>query len=379
MALPERLRRTIPVAIGLVLFLAALEVLRLELRSVSWHALTEDIFGTPLDRLTLAVGLTAINYAALTGYDLLAFAYIAKALPRLHVAAASFMAYAISNNVGFGMLSGASVRYRFYTRWGVTAEELSRIVFSYSVTFWLGLFALGGLSLVISRAPDGYAFPAEGLLVPVGWVLMLVPPLYVVATVVRRTPLRVRSFELPLPSPWIAVAQLLLSAIEWSLAAAVLYVLLPPSTLAFLPFLGVFLVAILVGMVSHVPGGVGVFEGLMVVLLKPYLSSAALLPALVVFRAVYYLLPLSIALVGLVVDEAWQRRTHVGRVAAAAGRLTEQLTPNVLAIFTFLAGIVLLFSGATPAAPRHRAWQAPVSSPGRSSRRPSINPFRRVP
>ena len=37
------------------------------------------------------------------------------------------------------MLSGASVRYRFYTRWGVTAEELSRIVFSYSVTFWLGL------------------------------------------------------------------------------------------------------------------------------------------------------------------------------------------------------------------------------------------------
>ena len=45
------------------------------------------------------------------------------------------------------MLTGASVRYRFYTRWGVTAEELSRIVFSYSVTFWLGLFALGGLSL----------------------------------------------------------------------------------------------------------------------------------------------------------------------------------------------------------------------------------------
>ena len=72
-----------------------------------------------------------------------------------------------------------------------------------------------------------------------------------------------------------------------------------------------------------------------------------LLPALVVFRAVYYLLPLSIALIGLVLDEAWRRRAHVGRMAAAAGRWTEQLTPHVLAIFTFLAGLLLLFSGAT--------------------------------
>ena len=159
------------------------------------------------------------------------------------------------------------------------------------------------------------------------------------------------TFELPLPSPRIAVAQLLLSVVDWSLAGAVLYVLLPSNTLSFLPFLEIFLIAILLGMISHVPGGVGVFEGLMVLLLKPYLPSTALLPALVVFRAVYYLLPLSIALIGLVVDEAWQRRAHVGRMAAVAGRWTEQLTPRVLAIFTFLAGLLLLFSGATPAAP----------------------------
>ncbi len=174
------------------MFLTALEMLRLVLHSVSGHALTTDIFSTPPERLLLAVAMTALNYAVLTGSVLLAFAYIAKVLPRRDIAGASFLAYAISNNVGFAMLSGASVRYRFYTRWGVTAEELSRIVFSYSVTFWLGLLALGGLSLVMSRVPDGYALPAEGLLVPVGWVLILVPPHYVVATVVRRTPLRAR-------------------------------------------------------------------------------------------------------------------------------------------------------------------------------------------
>ena len=100
-----------------------------------------------------------------------------------------------------------------------------------------------------------------------------------------------------------------------------------------------FLVAILLGMISHVPGGVGVFEGLMVLLLKPYLASTALLPALVVFRAVYYLLPLSIALVGLVVDRdvaASSPRWPNGRRALAA--LTDQVTPHLLAVFTFLAG-----------------------------------------
>ena len=120
--------------------------------------------------------------------------------------------------------------------------------------------------------------------------------------------------------------------------------------MSFVPFLGTFLVAILLGMVSHVPGGLGVFEGLMVLLLKPYLSSAQLLPALVVYRAVYYLLPLTVAMVGLVADEVRQRRAHMARAGALLGQLTEQLTPRLLAVFTFLSGLVLLFSGATPAA-----------------------------
>ena len=142
----------------------------------------------------------------------------------------------------------------------------------------------------------------------------------------------------------------MISLIDWALAGAVLYVLLPPSELSFVQFLGTFLVAILIGMVSHVPGGLGVFEGLMVLLLKPYLSSAQLLPALVVYRAVYYLLPLTIALVGLVADEVRQHRAHAARASALLGQLTEQLTPRLLAVFTFLSGLVLLFSGATPAA-----------------------------
>ncbi len=347
----ERFRQALPALISLILFLVALAVLRVELRAVSWHEITRDILATPPPRLTLAILLTALNYLVLTGYDLIAFQYIGKALPRRRIAAAAFLAYAVANNVGVAMLSGASVRYRFYSRWGVTAEELSRIVFSYSVTFWLGLFALGGFAFVVSPLAGDPALPGRGVLVVAGCLLMAAVVGYLAATATRTEPLRIRRFVLPLPRPAIAAWQLIVSSADWALAGAVLYVLLPSGHLSFFAFLGTFLVAILLGMVSHVPGGVGVFEGLMVLLLKNSIPSGELLPALVVFRVVYYLLPFAVALLGLVGDEIYQRRGHVARASRWFGRVSEWVTPKLLAVFTFLSGLILLASGATPAAP----------------------------
>lgn len=352
----QRLRRALPATLGLILFTAALLVLSRELHAVTWHELTADVLAIPTTRILAALLLTALNYAVLTGYDLLAFAYIGNPLSRWRVAGASALAYGIANSVGFAMFSGAAVRYRFYTRWGVTAAELSRVVFSYSVTFWLGLLALGGVSLVASPLPVAHELPAHELVASAGWLLLLTSAAYVVAVVVRRAPIRFRGFDLPLPSPRIAFAQLGVSAVDWALAAAVLYVLLPKSDLSFLGLLGAFLAAQLLGLASHVPGGVGVFEGLMVLLLEPFLSSGELLPALVVYRVVYYVLPLTVALVALVVDELRQRRGQRERASALLGWLSEEITPRVLAVFTFLAGAVLLFSGATPAAPGRLSW-----------------------
>ena len=101
-ALSERVRQALPVLAGLVLFVVALEVLRVELRAVSWSELTAAVVGMPRGQLALAIALTVLNYAVLTGYDQLAFAYIGKALPRARIALTSFLAYAIANNVGLG-------------------------------------------------------------------------------------------------------------------------------------------------------------------------------------------------------------------------------------------------------------------------------------
>lgn len=348
--MPERLRRALPALIGLALFLAALEVLRTELRTVTWSALAKDIWSTPPSRLGLAVFLTVLNYLVLTAYDFLAFAYIGRRLEPRRIIGASFLAYAISNNIGFSMLSGASVRFRFYNRWGISASEFSKIVFSCVVTFWLGLLLVGGLSLVLSPVPRRLDLPLAGLVAPVGVLLMLLSLAYVVASILRFGPIRFRQLELYPPTPGIAGAQLIASVVDWVLAGAVLYVLLPPSTLGFLPFLGVFLAAQLLALTSHVPGGVGVFEGLIVLFTRPFLPSADVVPALIVYRAVYYLLPFTVALLMLVADEAHQRGAQAAKVGALFGSLAEQIVPRLLSVFIFLAGVILLFSGATPAA-----------------------------
>ena len=343
-------RRWVPVAGGLLVFAIALRVLRTELHGVSWHHLSADVAQVHPSRLALALILTALNYAVLTGYDFLAFAYIGKRLPPTQVAFASFLSYAVSNNVGFAMLSGASVRYRFYTRWGLTGEELSRIVFSYSVTFWLGLLAIGGISLALSPVATLGPMTARAV-APIGWLLAASAAAYVGLSGSGRAAFRIGPYRFPLPPLSIAVTQLTLSVVDWALAGAVLYVLLPAGSVPFLAFLGGFLAAILVGMASHVPGGLGVFDGLMVVLLKPYLGSREVLPALVVFRGVYYMLPFAVALVGLAIDELHQRRAQTARVTAVLGRVTEQITPRLFGLLAFVSGSILLFSGATPAAP----------------------------
>ena len=349
-AMRERLQRVIPAVIGLVLFLVALEVLRHELRAASWRTISSDVLAMPRLQLVAAILLTLVNYAVLTGYDFLAFAYIGRKISRARIALASFLAYAIANNVGLSVLSGVSVRYRFYTRWGVTAEELSRIVMVYSITFWLGLLALGGISLAVSPVPRAHGMPAADALAGAGVALAGVSLAYVLLAIVRVGPIRIGRFFIPLPSPALALGQLGVSMLDWTLAGTVFYVLLPAADVSFVTVLGAFLAAQLLGLGSHVPGGLGVFEGVIVLLLGPYFTSAQLVPSLVVYRAVYYLLPLSIALVLLVADELRLRRAQAARATAYLGWLSEQLTPRVLAFFTFLAGVVLLFSGATPAA-----------------------------
>ena len=229
----RRIRHALPALIALALFIGALEILRHELAAFSFDTIAADLAATPLTQIASALVLTALNYLVLTAYDFLAFASIGRRMAAWRIGLASFLAYAIANSVGFAMLSGGSVRYRFYMRWGLTAEDLSRIIFSYSITFWLGLLALGGLSLALGPLPLLEGLAGTALVAPAGWLLFASSLGFIAFTAIRHEPIHLWRHTLPLPSPQIAAAQWLVSAIDWILAGTVLYVLLPSHSAPF--------------------------------------------------------------------------------------------------------------------------------------------------
>jgi phosphatidylglycerol lysyltransferase len=161
--------------------------------------------------------------------------------------------------------------------------------------------------------------------------------------------LRFRRFVIPVPKPAVAFAQIGISCIDMLCATSVLFVLLPrEASISFFAFAGVYLIALAAGAISNVPGGIGVFEFVLLLLL-PEVPKDRLLGALVAYRAIYYFAPFALALVLLGAHEVWIHRAPVIRTARLIRAILIAVTPQAIAIAVFLAGAVLLFSGATPA------------------------------
>ena len=354
----ESLRPYFAPALGGALFAAALWVLHHELRAYSYHEVTMALRGLPRWRLALGFVLTAASYLILTGYDTLAFRYLAHALRYRQIALASFIGYAFSHNVGASFVGGGAIRYRLYSSWALSASEIATIVAFNGITFWLGFLLLTGAALV--REPAS-ALPAlslpRGTEPAIGALCIGIVVAYVGWSAFRRTPLRWRTFELRIPPLALTLVQLTLSTVDWLLAGAVLFVLLPSSpTLTFAGFLAAFLLAQVAGLASHLPGGLGVFESVILVGLAPHLPGSAVLGSLVAYRVLYYLLPLLSAGTLLGGHELLHRRDAVRRVGGIFGRIVPEILPQALAVTTFLGGVVLLASGATPAIHTRLGW-----------------------
>ncbi len=362
---PATWRRVVGPVAALALCGLALYALHRELQTYHLRDIRHAVQAIPLSHLGLAGLLTVLSYIVMTGYDVLALRYVGQRLAYRKTALASFMSYAFSNNMGFGMLTGGSVRYRLYGAWGVLALDIARIILFCSFTFMLGLFAFGCLVFLLFplSIPIGLHVPFATTRPP-GIIFAGVVMAYIGVSLYRRAPLRLWALEFPVP-PWrLAGAQVLIASLDWALAGSILYVLLPHGVGLALPhFLAVFILAQVSGIVSQVPGGLGVFETVVVLLLSPVLKAPDVVAALLAFRAVYYLAPLGVATALLGVREFFRKRQELLAAAYAVGHWTSGAVPSVMALLTFLAGATLLFSGATPDVvwhSRHVAVRLPV-------------------
>jgi phosphatidylglycerol lysyltransferase len=349
----QRLLAALGPFLGLALFALAILILHHEIAEYHFQDVLEHLRAIPTVRLVLAFALTAVGYLALTGYDALALHWVRRPVGYARIALASFVAYVFSHNVGLSFFGGSAVRYRMFTSWGVTPPELARAITFNVLTFWLGFLMLAGVSLGLDpvRLPEAWHAVIETTR-PIGLACLGLLAIYTLSSLRSLRTLRLRGFAVELPGWRTTLAQILLASIDWALAASVLYVLLPETPgLGFTGFLGVYLLAQLAGLVSHVPAGLGVFETVLVLLLAPWLPGDAVLGSAVAYRIVYYLIPLGFGIVLFAGFEMLERQRSLRLARALIGRLFPELVPRVLAITTFAAGVILLLSGATPAAP----------------------------
>jgi phosphatidylglycerol lysyltransferase len=336
-----------PVLVVLV-FCGAAWLLFHELRHYHIRDIRQALAAMPAWRLWASIGFTALNYLVLIGCDIIAIQAIKHPLPLGRIALASFTGFVTSYNFG-ALLGGTSIRYRLYSAWGLSAIEIVQLVVMLGLTFWMGIFALAGICFVVQP----FAIPAKlhlpfGNVQPLGVILLVVTVAYLGATFLRKRPIRVRDTEVHLPRPWLTALQLAVAAADFTIGAAALYVLIAPGlSVGYGTFFGMYLLAVVATVITHVPGGVGVFELVVLTLVSPHTSSPTV-AALLAFRFIYYLLPLGVALLLLIGNELSRRRAVAWRLWQDIGGWAGTVAPTLLAWTTFIAGSVLLFSGATP-------------------------------
>jgi phosphatidylglycerol lysyltransferase len=298
---------------SLAVFLVAVYVLYRNLEHVRPTDVMAKLGALPSTRVAAALLLTAASYLLLTGYDYLALRFVNHMVPFRQFAPTSFFAFAFSHNVGLALVSGGSVRYRIYSGLGLGIREIAEVVVFCAFTYGLGITTVGGLLLSIDPADVAPILEMPEPLVRLGGAALLALGLvYLGATVLWRRPLTIGRYRLRLPSVGSGLAQVGIASIDLALAGAVVYVLLPPDVgVTYRSFLGIYVLAAAASILSHVPGGLGVFEAVIMVML-PDVPKAASMSALVAYRCIYFLLPLVLAMVGMLIYEVTREERKLG-------------------------------------------------------------------
>ncbi len=336
---------------GLLLLVGAVWVVQRQFRELSVAQVARAMEAIPAQALWLSAGLAVSAYLVLAIYDKLGANYAGKPSGWGRAFLASFCGYSLAHNIGFAAVSGAAVRYRLYSAWGYSPVEIGKVIGFTSLTFGLGGLALAGAVLlfepgVIPVLPDHLPrWALQALALP----LFAAVAAYVLLSRFRRE-VTLFKHTVELPGVRLALAQTLLATVDVAVTAAIFFVLLPPADgLTFMKFLGIYLAAYSAGIFAHVPGGIGVFDGIVLLGLGPYLGAAEVVGALLVFRLYYYIVPLFVSGALFAGFELSQRRR--GGVLARFGRLGTPAMPlevPALAGLVALSGALLVFLGALP-------------------------------
>ena len=352
--------RRIRVIISLIIFTVSLFLLYNLEQDYQLNDIFLEIKQFAPSKILLAVLLTLVSYLLLTLYDYLAIRKLKSPLSYQQIAPVSFLAFTFSNTIGFSLLTGTSIRYKFYSELGLSGNNITQVVLACSVTFFLGLFFICGLALI--------NFPAEQLsdlplptwffsLNRVIGILMLLGVIsYFVFSLMWKRSIHFRGFELAPPIFSLSLKQFLVSSIDWIVVGTLFYSLLPEvDGLSYLQVLSIFFVANAIGVLAHVPGGIGVFETVVTVTLSQYLPAEQILSSVIIYRLMYYIVPFVLALMYFVATLVLTNKDKFSKLNVNL-QIVRQLLPPLLSISVFGVGLVLLLSVVNPSIIHKYHW-----------------------
>lgn len=293
----KRLLKKIVSWSGLFFFAVAAYMIYHQLSKYKLEDIKEALVSIPNHNLLLACLASFGGYVALSSYDFLALKYIGRKLAAWKWIFAGFIGFSVSNNAGHAIVSGGAIRYRLYTRWRFHASEIVRMVTFSGFTYLVACFFLIILGYFLT--PD-HAF-GEGSISHLTTLTVTIISaigllIYFGASLFYKKSIIIKDIEFKIPSFKMALAQVFIGGADILLASLVLYYsLIPFLDIPFDVFIGVFIIAQVLGVFSQVPGGLGVFEGLFLYIIPGDHNQALIFGALIAYRIIYYLFPLIIS------------------------------------------------------------------------------------
>jgi phosphatidylglycerol lysyltransferase len=266
------------------------------LRDISYPAIIASLRVLPMGAMVASLAATAASFAVLLGNDVAALRYAGAAAPPRAIALASFCGYALGNVIGFGGLSGGAVRFRLYGAAGVPPGKIARVTLFIAVAFGIGASETIALGLLFRAAPiAALCGLPEPMLRGLAGLLLAGFILSLTVCAVWPTTLRFGPVAIDTPRPRLLLAQLVVTMADIALSAAALWVLLPPTAMDFPGFVAIYAAAACLGVLSHAPGGIGVFDAALLFAVGASASPSAVAAALLAYRLIYFGVPFAVA------------------------------------------------------------------------------------
>jgi phosphatidylglycerol lysyltransferase len=338
------------IPLGFFIFIGALFLLHNQLRNLNYIDVINALKAISVDRIAVALFMAMLYYLILGGYDIVAFKFIDVKNPikPKDILFTCFISNVLANNTGYSMLFGGSIRYRLYSLYNVSMIDVTKVLLFSSATIWLGLLAVGGFIFTLAPVSLEGVFNLNLSTRIIGLISLVVLVLYVLLSTLNSKPRKIFKWMVSFPNIKIVTAQVLLATSDWIIASLTLFVLMPEGYVPYFILLKVFLVSQFLVIISQVPGGMGVLETSITLLMPNSASNSGIISALLAYRAIFYFFPLLIALSMLGAFEVMVFTKKFNKTAKIFGKTVSSVVVQVIALCSFFAGMIAMFSASTP-------------------------------